>query len=120
MGLCQQIIDSGLIDFLDVSLWDVFKLPEQVAYQDKSLIDHVLSLNRQAVKLTVAGKISTAAQVNQVLEAGIDFVAIGRAGILHHDYPKQVLANPNFEPVATPFQGRIWQKKVSGRPLLTT
>lgn len=102
MDLCQQIIDSGLIDFLDVSLWDVFKMPEQAAYQNKSLLDHVLSLNRHAVKLTVAGKISTAAQVKQVLEAGIDFVAIGRAGILHHDYPKQVLANSDFKPVATP------------------
>lgn len=36
-----------------------------------------------------------------VLNAGIDFVTIGRAAILHHDFPRQVLADPGFEPIAT-------------------
>jgi hypothetical protein len=29
-------------------------------------------------------------------------VTIGRAAILHHDYPALVLKNPEFEPIATP------------------
>ena len=98
----QRMIDSGLIDFLDVSLWDCFKMPEEAEAQDKSLLDHVMGLRRGAVKLTVAGQIKTAAQVRDVLDAGADFVTIGRAGILHHDYPLKVIADPNFEPTSLP------------------
>ena len=28
--------------------------------------------------------------------------AIGRGGILHHDFPDRVIADPGFEPVALP------------------
>lgn len=102
MEISQRFIDSGLIDFLDVSLWDVFKQPIGATQEDKSLLEHVVSLNRRGVKLTVAGKISTAAQVNHVLGMGIDFVTIGRAAILHHDFPVKVIRDPSFVPAPLP------------------
>ncbi len=99
---CQRLIDEDLADFLDISLWDSFKLPAEEEYQDQSLLDYFAQLNRGAVKLTVAGKIRTAAECQAVVDAGIDFVTIGRAAILHHDFPRLVLADSGFEPVATP------------------
>ena len=102
MAVSQALIDSGRIDFLDVSLWDCFKYPEEEQYQHKTLLQHVTSLDRKGVRLTVAGKISTAAHTREILDAGIDFVTIGRAAILHHDYPDRVLADPDFEPVSLP------------------
>ena len=50
----------------------------------------------------IAGKIYTASDARKCLEDGADFVLLGRAAILHHDFPQQVLANPDFEPVTTP------------------
>ena len=32
----------------------------------------------------------------------MDFVAIGRGGILHHDFPDRVMEDPNFTPVELP------------------
>ena len=34
--------------------------------------------------------------------AGVDFVVLGRAAILHHDFPKQMQNDPDFEPVELP------------------
>ncbi len=100
--LSQQLIDQGNIDFLDISLWDCFKLPEDKAYQNQSLLEHFTGLNIKDVKLTVAGKISSAKDVHTILDSDVDFVTIGRSAILHHDFPECVLENPYFEPQSLP------------------
>ncbi len=101
-SVSQQLIDDNLIDFLDISLWDCFKEPEDNNYQDLSLLEHFTSLNFKNVLLTVAGKIRSGKDVSKILNSGVDFVTIGRSGILHHDFPIKVIENPNFEPVETP------------------
>ena len=100
--ISQQLIDDHAIDFLDISLWDCFKMPDDVNYQEQSLLSHVTSLNLKDVKLTVAGKIRTGRDVSTILQTGVDFVTIGRSGILHHDFPKKVIENADFEPERTP------------------
>jgi hypothetical protein len=40
--------------------------------------------------------------VQKVLEAGVDFVAIGRSAVLHHDFPQRVIKHPDFEPHSLP------------------
>lgn len=102
MTVSQQLIDSGHIDFLDLSLWDYSKTPEEFPDSNKTLLEHVLQLNFKKVKLTVAGHIRTAQDVEKVLNSGVDFVTVGRSAILHHDFPKQVLSNNNFKPIELP------------------
>ena len=98
----QQLIDSQQIDFLDFSLWDCFKTPEEYPDSQQNLLEHILQLNFSNVKVTVAGNIRTGGDVEKVLSTGVDFVTIGRSGILHHDFPEKVIANPDFKPVANP------------------
>jgi len=50
----------------------------------------------------VAGKIRTGSDVQKILNAGVDFVTIGQSAILHHNFPQQVIENPNFTPTKTP------------------
>ena len=42
--------------------------------------------------LTVAGNIRSGESVMKILEKDVDFVTVGRAGILHHDFPKRVIS----------------------------
>ena len=107
-AVCQALIHQQMIDFLDLSLWDVFKKPVEIGEEDekvkqpKSLLEHFLTLDYQNVKLTVAGKINTAQDVSHILNTGVDFVGIGRAAILHHDFPRHVMQNPHFTPIKLP------------------
>lgn len=100
--LCQQLIDLGKIDFLDMSLWDCFKLPEEEEHREKTLLQHFTELDFKNVKLTVAGKIHSANDVTKILSSKVDFVTVGRSGILHHDFPKQVMNDSNFETISLP------------------
>ena len=100
--LTQNLMDSGLIDFMDISLWDSFKMPHDEAHQDQTLLKYFSVLDRKDVKMTVAGKIGTAQEAQAIIDSGIDFVSIGRAAILHHDYPDRVMADPGFSPINLP------------------
>lgn len=100
--ISELLCKDNLIDFLDISLWDCFKQPEEQRYRGKSLLAYFTNLELNEVKLTVAGNIRTARDVYSILEAGVDFVSIGRSAILHHDFPIQVMENPNFIPVPLP------------------
>ena len=100
--VCEWLINRHDIDFLDLSLWDVFKQPEEETHQQKTLLQHFLDIDYKEVKLTVAGKITTGSDVHKLLAAGVDFVTIGRAAILHHDYPRRVIADSAFVPIALP------------------
>ena len=100
--LAEDLMTGGDIDYLDMSLWDAFKAPMDEGHQGKPLIDWFAELPRGNTRLGVAGKVMSGTDARSVLEHGIDFPIIGRAAVLHHDYPRQIAANPEFEPIARP------------------
>jgi 2,4-dienoyl-CoA reductase-like NADH-dependent reductase (Old Yellow Enzyme family) len=100
--LAQRLMDEGRIDYLDMSLWDVRKEPEEEAFKGRSLMSYFTDLKRGQVRLGVAGKVMAPQVAIDCLEAGCDFVLLGRAAILHHDYPLRLRADPDFRPVSLP------------------
>src|SRR5215472_5902659 len=100
--LAAELMRGGKLDYLDMSLWDVFKEPVEPAHQGKTLMSYFTSLDRGATRLGVAGKIVSGGDAARVLELGADFAIVGRSAILHHDFPKRVAADPHFRPVALP------------------
>ena len=85
-----------------MSLWDCFKEPEDEALKGKTLTEYFTDLDRGSVRLGAAGKIMTAAEAATLLDRGLDFVVIGRAAILHHDFPRRAAADRMFQPTALP------------------
>lgn len=102
VALAQRLMTGGKIDYLDMSLWDVFKEPEDAALKGRSLMSLFTELRRGNVRLGAAGKIYTAADAAKMVELGLDFAILGRAAILHHDFPKRAKADPQFKPHALP------------------
>jgi 2,4-dienoyl-CoA reductase-like NADH-dependent reductase (Old Yellow Enzyme family) len=100
--LARQVLAEGKIDYLDMSLWDYAKLPVDEAYQERTLMGWFTDLPRGNVRLGCAGKIMTPEDARLCLERGMDFVLLGRAAILHHDYPQRLAADPAFMPIHTP------------------
>ena len=52
--------------------------------------------------MTGAGNIRTSKNVYDILDSKVNFVAIGRAAILNHDFPNKVMENKEFEPIDLP------------------
>jgi 2,4-dienoyl-CoA reductase-like NADH-dependent reductase (Old Yellow Enzyme family) len=100
--VAAMAIATGALDFLDMSLWDYRKEPEEEEMKGRSLMSYFTELDRGAVRLGGAGKIRTAADARAVLEGGCDYAMIGRAAIICHDFPQRVRADPDFHPPALP------------------
>lgn len=87
------VLDSGLVDYVDMSLWDAFATAGE---GEDLLIDQFTRLPRGETQLGVAGKIRTVEQARWCLEHGADFVDLGRAAIVHHDFPRQAGGDSAF------------------------
>jgi 2,4-dienoyl-CoA reductase-like NADH-dependent reductase (Old Yellow Enzyme family) len=101
-SFAQDLMREGQIDYLDLSLWDCWKEPNEPEFKGKPLISWFTDLDRGGVRLGVAGKIKTGEACAAALADGADFVLIGRGAVLHHDFPELVRADPNFESIALP------------------
>jgi 2,4-dienoyl-CoA reductase-like NADH-dependent reductase (Old Yellow Enzyme family) len=98
----QRLLHDGRLDYIDLSLWDVFKQPNEESFQSKPLVDWFMDLDRRDVKVGVAGKVMDGATARRCLQHGADFVTIGRAAVLHHDFPERVRQDPDFASIALP------------------
>lgn len=100
--VAAEVLRGQKIDFLDMSLWDVAKEPTEEAHKGRSLMSFFTDLPRGETRLGAAGKVMTGPQAQGVLDAGCDYVVIGRAAILRHDFVKRVQADPNYASPPTP------------------
>ncbi|MEY2925622.1 MAG: hypothetical protein RL367_99 [Pseudomonadota bacterium] len=91
-----ELMTSGTIDYLDMSLWDCFMTPEDPDFQDGLIIDHFTRLDRGTTRLGVAGNIRSAPVAQACLDHGADFVFIGRSAIVQYDFPLRAIADPDF------------------------
>jgi len=95
-SLAADLMAQGAIDYLDLSLWDAFKQPDDSQWQGRSLLSYFTDLPRGNVRLGAAGKIYTGEDAARLIEAGCDFVVIGRSAILNHDFPRRVLQDADY------------------------
>jgi 2,4-dienoyl-CoA reductase-like NADH-dependent reductase (Old Yellow Enzyme family) len=99
----ERLVGMG-VDLIDMSLWDVFKMPvdeQQGSLAGKNLTEIFAGIPRGNTRLGVAGKIHDPADVQRVLDLGVDIAVLGRVAILHHDYPN-LMAGGEFVPRRPP------------------
>ncbi len=65
-------------------------------------MSYFTELDRGKVRLGVAGKIRTPADVDAVMKEDLDWIMLGRAAILHHDFPNRYFQDEGFSPVENP------------------
>lgn len=100
--VAAELLRQGKIDFLDMSLWDIRKEPEEERFKGRSLMSFFADLPRGNVRLGAAGKVMDAEDAAWVLDAGCDFAVIGRAAILRHDFPERVRRDPAYRSPVLP------------------
>ena len=97
LDLSAKLLQDDRLDYLDISVWDYAR-----EYNGKNFFGQFAALPRNKTLLGVAGKLYSGQDVQNALELGADFVAIGKAGILHHDFPLRIQKDPNFEMITPP------------------
>ncbi|MDE2488917.1 MAG: NADH:flavin oxidoreductase [Alphaproteobacteria bacterium] len=117
-ALAGRLMAEGKVDYIDLSLWDYTKEPEETEFKGRSLMSWFTDLPRGQVRVGCAGKIMSGADVRACLEQGMDFVFLGRAAILHHDYPELYGADRDFEPIARPVSEAHLKKEGLGPAFL--
>ena len=101
-ALAARLLASGDLDFLDMSLWDCFKPPVEAEFADRPLIDWFSDLPRGETRLGAAGKLMSGPDCRRLADHGADFVILGRAAVLHHDFPERAAADAEFHTIALP------------------
>ncbi|OUS14080.1 NADH:flavin oxidoreductase [Gammaproteobacteria bacterium 53_120_T64] len=102
IAVAQRLFDEAQIDYLDMSLWDAFKEPTEEAHKGRTLMDCFTALERGEVRLGIAGKIRTPEEAKKCMASGIDFILLGRAAIIHHNFPSLLAKDSGFTPLSNP------------------
>ncbi len=108
----RQVMTSGLLDHLDMSLWDVSMKPRYGG--DGLLIEHFTDLPRGGTRLGVAGAVVSTADARWCLEQGADLVSVGTGAILHHDFAARALADPDFRVRERPVTREVLREEAVG------
>jgi 2,4-dienoyl-CoA reductase-like NADH-dependent reductase (Old Yellow Enzyme family) len=117
VALTQRLMRESDVDYIDLSLWDVFKEPMDAALQGRSLLAYFTDLERGPVRLGVAGKIMNGPDAQRCLDLGADYVTIGRAAVLRHDFPRRVRADPGYQSPSLPVTAHLYER-TARRPSL--
>jgi 2,4-dienoyl-CoA reductase-like NADH-dependent reductase (Old Yellow Enzyme family) len=115
--VARQILNGGVVDFVDMSLRDVFANPHGGGVGGL-LIDAFTTLPRGGTVLSVAGRILSASDAAWCLARGADVVTVGTGAILHHDFATRALADPGFRARPTPVSRDVLRSELVGPPLL--
>jgi 2,4-dienoyl-CoA reductase-like NADH-dependent reductase (Old Yellow Enzyme family) len=103
----ERLVDGGDVDMIDMSLWDCFAHPKDPAHAEQRLIDVFSTIPRGSVRLAVAGKLYGGDDITRAIDAGADIVALGRAAILHHDFPRLLEVDPHVTMRAVPVSADV-------------
>ena len=96
IDFARWVLALEQVDLLDWSLWDVEK-----KYEGKALLQKVTEQPSNGAMITVAGKINSSMLVSSLIQEYSDCVSIGRAAIIHHDFPRKC-EDPSFRATQTP------------------
>src|SRR5487761_2295890 len=111
-----QLVGTGEVDLIDLSLWDVFKEAIDPDVAGQPLLGLFTRIDRGTVRLAAAGKLYSGADVRRAIEEGVDVVALGRAAITNHDFPTRLRDDDDFAMRALPVSTHdLHREEVSDR-----
>ena len=101
--LAGEVMATGSLDYLDLSIWDVRKRPHEADPADpRLLIDHFTPLPRGGTRLAVAGAVTGAAEAQWCLDRGADIAVVGKGAIVDHAFAQHAVSDPTYAAPAFP------------------
>jgi len=118
IDLYTRLATARVVDYIDLSLWDTFKDAIDPSFEGQSLLGLFTAIDRGPVRLVTAGRIHSGADVRRALELGVDVVALGRAAITNHDFPRQMALDPDFSMRELPVDADVLRSEGLGERLI--
>lgn len=115
--VARQILTGGVVDFVDMSLRDVYATPHHEVTVSL-LIDAFTTLPRGNTVLSVVGRVLSAEDAAWCLAKGADVVGVGTGAILHHDFANRALADPGFRARPHPVSRDVLRSEFVGPPFM--
>jgi 2,4-dienoyl-CoA reductase-like NADH-dependent reductase (Old Yellow Enzyme family) len=115
--VARQILAGGVVDFVDMSLRDVYAAPDEESDYNL-LIDVFTELPRGNTLLSVTGRVLSADDAAWCLAKGADVVGVGIGAILHHDFANRALADPSFKARTQPVSRDVLRSELVGPPFM--
>lgn len=115
--VARQILAGGVVDFVDMSLRNVFATPRDEG-DHSLLIDAFTTLPRGNTVLSVGGRVLSAQDAAWCLAKGADVVAVGTGAILHHDFADRALADASFRARSQPVSRDVLRGQLVGPPFM--
>lgn len=100
--IAQEAMRRKSIDYLDIAPWDVNALAQEEGFEGQPVLSVFTGLDRGETRVGASGKIMTGAQADRALEAGCDFIMLGRAAILEPNAPQLFAEDANHRGPQTP------------------
>ncbi|RAK84722.1 NADH:flavin oxidoreductase/NADH oxidase [Aspergillus costaricaensis CBS 115574] len=95
--VAARALREARIDYLDLAVWDYRKMATEEPFLSQTMLSVFTDLPRpEGVRVGASGHVMTARQAAEVLDAGCDFVMIGKAAILDPELPKNVEKNEEY------------------------
>jgi len=116
--VAEAVMTSGLIDYLDMSLWDAQSPSPDPDHKGRSLTQVFADLPRGSARLGVAGKIASGEIAQRCLDWGADFVLIGTGAILQHDFASRLATDPTFASIPHPVSREHLEKQGLGKEFI--
>ncbi|PSN61601.1 FMN-linked oxidoreductase [Corynespora cassiicola Philippines] len=101
--VAARALEEEKIDYLDLAPWDCSKMVQEEGLSERrTLLSIFTELPRSSVKIGASGKIMSTERAMAVLDAGCDFVMLGKAAILDPEFPKKALQDPEYQTLPLP------------------
>ncbi|SDC03953.1 2,4-dienoyl-CoA reductase [Raineyella antarctica] len=118
VDLVADLLAGGDLDYIDLSLWDVRKLPVHAPEGSRMLIEDFLELPRHGTALGVAGHIASAADAQWVLDQGADLGFVGKAAIADHAFAQRAMADAGYRAPNFPVTKDHLRAEMLGEPFV--
>lgn len=103
LRLAGELLVDDRVDYVDMSLWDCFKVPGGSYGNQRRLVDFFGALDRRpGTRLGVAGRIRSGGDALDCIASGADFVFMGRGAIVQHDLARHSIEYPDKSSAAFP------------------
>ena len=100
--VAARVLKEGVIDYLDLAVWDYQKIATDEPFKGRTLLSIFTDLPRGSVRLGASGHVMSAKQAVEVLEAGCDFVMLGKAAVLDPSFPENANTDADYSAPALP------------------